>query len=222
MGLNEKKTVALLHTAAGIIAQLEPIIHELIPEIRATNILDERLLSLVRETGKMSSGVCRAVLSHVVSAEEMGASAVLVTCTSITECVDYLSRFVDIPVLRIEQPMIAEAVDSGERIGVVATLPSARDSIKKRLIEESRRRDKRIVIDEIKCEGAFDALLNGRMEEHDRCIVRSLERIEGKVDVVVLAQVSMERILSGREKPNLSVPILSCPRSGVEQLRRVL
>lgn len=222
MNPNERKMVVLLHTGAGVIAQLAPIAHELVPEIRITNILDETILSYIREMGRVNSIVCRAILSHAIYAEEMGASAVLVTCTSITRCVDYLTPFVDIPVMRIDQPMIAKAVESGVRIGVVATLPSARDSIKMTLIDESRKRNKKITIEEIECKGAFDALLDGKIEEHDRCVVRGLERVEGKVDVVVMSQVSMERILCSKEKPKLSVPILSCPRSGVAQLRDVL
>ena len=58
----------------------------------------------------------------IASAEEAGAYAGLVTCSSIGLAVELSRSFVQIPVFRVDQPRAERAVQLGSRIGVAATL----------------------------------------------------------------------------------------------------
>jgi hypothetical protein len=71
------------------------------------------------------------------------------------------------------------------------------------------------------CEDAFAAVLSGDAETHDRLLADSLLRLRTSVDVVVLAQASMARVV-----PNLPgnghAPILSSPELAVQRIRSLL
>jgi hypothetical protein len=71
------------------------------------------------------------------------------------------------------------------------------------------------------CEGAFDALLAGRTDEHDEIVSRSLRELAADVDLIVLAQVSMGRVV---DKPGsrFDVPVLTSPRLGMERVAELL
>ncbi len=66
---------------------------------------------------------------------------------------------------------------------------------------------------------AFDALIAGNAEEHDRLLKAEIEKAMGENDVVVLAQGSMARLVPSIEQ---RVPVLSSPRSSVEALKERL
>jgi hypothetical protein len=67
--------------------------------------------------------------------------------------------------------------------------------------------------------GAFDAVLAGDVATHDRLVRAKLAELSGRVDVVVLAQASMARVvvdtLGVDERRG---PILSSPRLGMERV----
>ncbi len=67
------------------------------------------------------------------------------------------------------------------------------------------------------CEGAFTALKAGDIEHHDELVKAGLRRIEPLVDVVILAQASMARVLAGSAARS-RVPILSSPRFAMKAL----
>jgi hypothetical protein len=58
------------------------------------------------------------------------------------------------------------------------------------------------------------------VDVHDQLVSEALKELAGKVDVVVLAQASMARVLSG--VTSNGTPILSSPRLAVERLRHDL
>jgi hypothetical protein len=68
-------------------------------------------------------------------------------------------------------------------------------------------------------EGAFAAVIGGDGATHDRLVGAALREMAKNVDVIVLAQASMARVVESlprAERP--TVPILSSPRLAVERL----
>ncbi|MFC1912455.1 hypothetical protein ACFLXG_04810 [Chloroflexota bacterium] len=60
-----------------------------------------------------------------------------------------------------------------------------------------------------------DALQRGDLETHDRTFQDRLNELMKKVDVVVLAQASIARVVAKIPEKERKVPILSSPRLGV-------
>jgi hypothetical protein len=69
------------------------------------------------------------------------------------------------------------------------------------------------------CEGAFDALMSGDAARHDAVVSAALRELSTRVDVIVLAQASMARVVEGLAEADRRVPILASPPIAVRHLR---
>jgi Asp/Glu/hydantoin racemase len=157
-----------------------------------------------------------------VAAESAGADFVLVTCSSIGPAVEVVATMVDIPVLRVDQPMADRAVSLGPRIGVTATLPTTlaptADLIERRAAAAGRQ----IQIKSRLCAGAFESLMNGDPARHDAMVAAALQELAAEVDVIVLAQASMARVADSLDESVRRTPILASPTIAIEHLATVL
>ena len=71
-------------------------------------------------------------------------------------------------------------------------------------------------------EPALPALLGGDTATHDRLVKQVTLELAQQVDVVVLAQASMARVLDVISQAKLRVPILSSPHLALAQVRSLL
>ncbi len=214
--------LAFLHTVAWLPQVFGALCTELMPEVEIYHIVDESLLREVIRTGNLTPRVCRAVTRYVISAQEAGANAVMVTCSSISPCVEVAQKLVSIPVLRVDEAMADRAVEMGRRIGVAATLSSTLTPTSALVQERARLMAKEVEIHSILCEGAFEAAAAGDVGKHDRIVREALQELAQKVDVIVLAQASMARVADQLDETEKIVPILSSPRLGVLRAKEVL
>ena len=72
------------------------------------------------------------------------------------------------------------------------------------------------------CEGAFQAVLSGDSTTHDKIVAEGILELMSQVDVIVLAQASMARVVSTLPADKVTVPVLSSPRLAIEHLASVL
>jgi Asp/Glu/hydantoin racemase len=178
-------------------------------------------LKILIKTGKLNTQVVRAVCSHVQSAQMAGADAVLLTCSSISPCAEAARFLVDIPVLKIDEPMAEQAVSLGRKIGVVATLPTTLEPTVRLIEQKAGNQHKTVTIATTLCEGAFQAVSNGDVGTHDDLVMKGIRGLIDSVDVIVLAQASMARLISFLGT-SPKVPILASPRSGIEKAREII
>ncbi len=216
------KTIALIHTAHVLIPIFQKLFHDVIPEVEVFNILDESLLRNTLRDGKLSETTRRRLVGYVHSAKEAGADAVMVTCSSIGPAVEAARAVVDVPVFRIDEAMADEAIAAGRRIGVAATLRSTLDPTVELLKTRAGSAGRRCEVVSCLCEGAFEAVSAGDAETHDRIVMSKLTELIGEVDVVVLAQASMARVVDAMPDESRRVPILSSPRPAVERAAEVI
>jgi Asp/Glu/hydantoin racemase len=121
-------------------------------------------------------------------------------------------------VLRVDEPMVRKAVGIGKRIGVIATLPSTLDPT----VALIRASGKSVEIMPLVVDGAFDAVISGDGAKHDALVGAALRDMARKVDVIVLAQASMARVVEALKPEEKPVPILSSPRLAIEHLATLL
>jgi hypothetical protein len=72
------------------------------------------------------------------------------------------------------------------------------------------------------CEGAFDALMSGDAATHDKMVAAALRELSSKVDVIVLAQASMARVVETLDPAERKVPILASPGIAIQHLATIL
>jgi Asp/Glu/hydantoin racemase len=154
------------------------------------------------------------------SAHEGGADAVMVTCSSIGPGVKVAREVYDFPVLRVDEPMAESAVNAGRRIGVAATLSTTLEPTIQLIQETAASRGRPVEIVPCLCRGAFEAVLAGDTEKHDRMVMESLVSLRDQADLIVLAQASMTRVLA-KLSPG-ATPILSSPELALHHVRRNL
>ncbi|WP_221028747.1 aspartate/glutamate racemase family protein [Actomonas aquatica] len=217
-----RKTLALVHTSATLVPIFQQLCRELLPEVETFNIVDDSLVRAIGQKGELTADITRRVGAYITSAEAGGADQVLVTCSSIGPAVEASAPFVSVPVLRVDQPMADLAVRTGKRIGVIATLPTTlaptADLVRRRAVQAGAT----IELTERLCVGAFEALMDGDASTHDRIVAEALQELAGAVDVILLAQASMARVVDGLAVEDRRVPILASPRLAVEHLATVL
>lgn len=214
--------LVLIHTLHPLIDTFKQLSDALLPGVWITHILDEPLLEQVRQRGELAAEDSERVLSHVLIAADIGADAVLVTCSTVSPCVDDIQPRVKIPVNKIDEAMMHQAVKVGTRIGVVATAETTLEPTRYLLQEEANHLNKSIEIKMTLVEGALPALLTGQGALHDRLVKEATLKLAESMDVIVLAQASMARVLSVISESERQVPVLSSPHLALEQLRPIL
>jgi hypothetical protein len=118
--------------------------------------------------------------------------------------------------------MADQAVQMGSRIGVVATLRTTLDPTADLIRRRAQAAGKDIELTSQLCEGAFEALMSGDAAAHDTTVAAALKTLSQQVDVIVLAQASMARVVDTLSAGDKRVPILASPGIAVDYLATVL
>jgi Asp/Glu/hydantoin racemase len=210
----------MIHTVPGIIPVLNDLVALHLPGWRSFNMLDESLLRNTIHEGALSRQTMRRVATHIWSAIDAGASAVLVSCSSLGAAVDAATPLCPVPLFRIDEGMAIEAIRRGKRIGVLATLATTLEPTSSLIQRHAHRMGREISLTSRLCEGAFDRLQAGDRAVHDAVIRETLTSLLGEADVIVLAQASMANAV--REMTDMPVPVLTSPELGVLHMSSAL
>lgn len=216
------RRVAVIHAVPPLVSMFHELTLELMPDVDVLHLADGGLLRELRASGSLTPQLGDRLASLARHAEAYGAEVIMFNCSSLSPLVEGVKASVKVPVFPVDEAMADLAVEMGQRIGVLATLSNTlgptSDLVRRRAALSGRE----VEVEAIVCEGAFDALGRGDAEAHDRIVLDGLRRLMERVDVVVLAQASMARVVGRLPKAELRVPVLTSPRPGVERLRDVL
>ena len=218
----QTKTLGLIHTSATLVPVFQQLSQELLPGVKTFNIVDDSLIKDVIARGELTAHTARRVVDYVGSAASAGADQILVTCSSIGAAVETAATLTSVPVLRVDQPMADQAVQTGSKIGVIATLPTTLAPTSDLVKRRAALAGKTITLTSLLCEGAFDALMSGDTSRHDTMVANALRELSAQVDVIVLAQASMARVVEGLPEADKRVPILASPPLAIRYLATVL
>ncbi len=218
----KKKILALVHTSATLVPVFAQLCKAKLPQVETFNIVDDSLVRAIGARGSLTADIARRVESYITSAEAGGADYILVTCSSIGPAVEASAPFSAVPVLRVDQPMADQAVQIGRRIGVIATLPTTLLPTADLVRRRAALAGKSIELTSRLCEGAFEALMAGDTAKHDSLVGAALRELSGEVDVIVLAQASMARVVDSLSESDRRVPILASPSIAIDYVATVI
>jgi Asp/Glu/hydantoin racemase len=217
----QQKTLALIHTSATLVPVFAALCNKFIPGVKIFNIADDSLIKNTIACGALTPDTARRVVGYARSAEEAGADYIMFTCSSIGRAVETAAGLVNVPVLRVDQPMAAMAVEKGNRIGIVATLSTTLNPTTDLVRRNALQVGKEIELFPHLCEGAFEALMAGDAETHDKLVGDALKAMSETVDVIVLAQASMARVVEANPSLAEKLPILASPPIAMEYLSKI-
>ena len=214
------KKMAIIHTSFVSVNDLAALCKEILPGVAVTNIVDDSLLPEVRENGGLTKNVTRRICAYAVEAQQMGCDAILNQCSSVGEAVDVARGLINIPYLKVDEPMARKAAAIGGRIAVIATVPTTLKPscglVEKAVAELGAKAE----VVPVYVDGAFDVLIKKGSEAHNAMLIDRVREEAKTASCVVLAQGSMLCLVP--LLTNMPVPVFTSPRLGVEQMKAVL
>jgi Asp/Glu/hydantoin racemase len=217
-----RKTLALIHTSATLVPVFQQLCKAQLPNVDTFNIVDDSLVRAIGAKGALTADIARRVEAYITSAEAGGADYILVTCSSIGPAVEASAPFCAVPVLRVDQPLADAAIAAGRRIGVIATLPTTLNPTSDLVRRRALIAGKTIELTARLVTGAFEALMAGDAATHDTLVTAALRELSGEVDVILLAQASMARVVDTLPEADRRVPIFASPPTAIAHLATVL
>ena len=210
-------TISAVYTAPAIVDDVTAAFEELYPEGRIINIIDGGLIKDIIKAGKVTDASARRLLNCYSSAVDAGVDLILNTCSSVGDIVEHAQCFISVPIIKIDAPMVRLAIEKGERIAVLATLPTTLSPTVRLVESEAAQRGRKIQVVEGLAEGAYEALVSGNRAEHNRILLETAKRVADESDVIVLAQGSMAR-MEDEIYEMTNKPVLSSIRSGLKAI----
>lgn len=203
------KRIAFIHTVGFLIEDFRARMRAEMPTADCFHILNESLLQdLLR--GAPQPLVYRRVIDQIVLAADAQPDLIVVTCSSTSPAVDIARRIVPQPILKIDDPMAAQAARSGPRIGLLCTAASTVEPSSALLHSHAAEQGRDITIKTVLRPEAYQALVAGDRARHDAILYQAASEISNEVDVLVLAQASLAH-LRDRLAAELGCPVLASP-----------
>ena len=206
--------IALIHALAHSIAPVNAELDRAWPGCVRMNLLDDSLSSDLAASG---NGLYDAMTARFIALADyavgIGVRGILFTCSAFGGCIDAVARrHQNIPVLKPNEAMIADAVRIGRRIGLVGSFAPTLGSMPAEFPPN-------VTVLPVLADDALDALTLGDARLHDRLVVQAAQRVATQgCDVVALAQFSLARAASLVEHA-IRVPVLTTVGSAVRLLR---
>ena len=213
--------LAIIHTTPATIEPLKALATEMIPDCTVINFVDDSILPQLAENGGNVDEVTGRLVQYARHAQEVEADAILEACSSVGEAVVHMQAAVDVPIVRIDDAMAEEAVRKGQRLGVAATLKTTLQPTLRLIQQKADIAGKEIELEPILVSEAYQRLMAGDREGHDELLASALLELVRSVDVVVLAQASMARVLP-RLPQHLQEKFLTSPRLGMARVAATL
>lgn len=211
------KTLGLIHTSVALVAVFQELCERFLPGVNIFNIVDDSLIKSVVEFDSLNMLTARRVIAHIGSAADAGADHILVTCNAIGSAVEIAATFTNVPVLRVDQPMVDIAIKTGNRVCVLATLPVALGPTTELLKRRAAEAGHCVELTSKLFPEAFTALKAGNIELHNDIIACAIKELSSQVDVIVLAQASMAPVADLLKNESV-VPIIASPTIAIQYL----
>ncbi|MDP2263283.1 MAG: aspartate/glutamate racemase family protein [Hydrogenophaga sp.] len=213
--------LALIHALAQSVAPINEALARDWPQALRMNLLDDSLsadLARAAAAGadRLDAAMHQRFETLAAYAEGTGAQAILFTCSAFGPCIDAVAaRRPHLPVLKPNEAMVAEAVATGARVGLVASFAPTLASMPAEFPPGTE-------LCTALADGALAALERGDTAGHDERAVEAARTLVAQgCTVIALAQFSLARARVAVEQA-LGLPVLTTPDSAVRLLRRRL
>ena len=117
------KKITIIHTTLATASTIPSMIRQMYGEaFEIVNVMDDSLLNEIKAKGKMSKEIIERFLQYVIIAKNNGSDGVLLACSSIGERADISRKVLNIPLLKIDEPMADLAVEKGKEFSFLEQL----------------------------------------------------------------------------------------------------
>ena len=213
--------IGVIHATCAAVEPLNEAAKRMGDDITLLNFVNENLLLRANLVGGADKYGLRSFARVFFEAADAGVDGIIVACTVYTPFVELVRKFVDVPVIGIDNPMLVSAVNQGTKIGIVATTAASGPSAQKQMEEIAAVLGKTVDFEiEIVTE-AMKALKSENVELHNRYVYDAGKRLkDAGCDVIVIAQISTACAAEGMA--DLNVPVLTSPAEGIKKILEMI
>ena len=212
--------VVLIHAVPMAIEPIKCAFDELWPEPEIVNLFDDSLSIDRAKSNVLTTDMEKRFSDLGNYAESIGANGILFTCSAFGPAIDKVANNLTIPVLKPNEAMFEQALNTGYRIGMLATFEQSIASMSREFCEMRNSLSATGSLDTKLVEGAMEFLRQGDQAKHNELIAKTAATFKHH-DVLMLAQFSMVSAKLSVSK-ELKVPVLTAPEAAVKKLRGIL
>lgn len=189
-------------------------------EAETVNILDDSLSVDLQQAGSQTPEIVRRIIDLARYGRDIGAGAVLFTCSAFGEAIEQAKATVDLPMLKPNEAMFEEAMTAGTRMGLLATFGPSIPSLEAEFYAMARRHGKTVTLKSVLVPEAMQHLSAGDVTAHNRLLAAAAAQLKD-CDAVMLAQFSTSLAVEEVRRV-LGVRVLTSPHSAVSKLKSIL
>jgi hypothetical protein len=207
-----KYDISFIHTGQVHIEKFAALAQELASQLIINHVVDESLLIHAQKFG-VDEKLKANLTSHLIALSKVS-KVIVVTCSSIGGIAENIGLLNGCHIQRIDQAMSDFAVQNGHNILVAAAVESTLEPTGKLLEDSMFSAGTTPKITFLYIEKVWDYFIAGQMDKYYQEIGNVLISKEENYDLIVLSQASMSGV---ENNINLSIPIVSSPRLGVQR-----
>ena len=211
--------VVMIHALAESIPPVKLAFKEEFPEAEVINLLDEGLL--IDFPGSITPSLRRRMSGLICYCQDQGADAIGLACSVYAPVVDSARDLVDVPLVSSYGPVMAEAVASGPRVGVIATNEATMWDSEYYLNLAARETGREIKVKQRLAADLIQVLRESGHRAFEERLEQETLTLSTEADVVLLSQFSFATALERLQEVS-PVPVLSAPHSSARTLKKLL
>jgi len=200
--------VALIHATTTAVQPIARAFNEIAPEVELLHFMDTGLLSMIQSNGGLSSTIINRFSRLLNIAGESNVKCIQLTCSAFNEVTTILQPLYDVKLFRSDEAMLDEALKYN-KIGLVSTVKETPIALTSYL----KRKKPNIEVEFLANPEAIQLLFKGEVEKHDQLVKEMIERLENRVETIILSQYSMAHL----QNTACKVPILSGPKASAQR-----
>ena len=209
--------IVLLHATPVAMAPIHSAFTDLWPEAELVNLLDDGLTIDRAKTPALTAELTDRFVRLGEYARDMQAAAILVTCSAFGPAIDRLAAELPIPVLKPNEAMFREALNSGKNIGMLATFGPAVETMTAEFEEFVAQAGSEARLTTVLVADAIDLLRKGDRESHNRLVAERAHEL-AHCDVIMLAHFSTSNAAEA-VRSRVSIPVLTAPHAAVSLIK---
>lgn len=218
--MNKTIRIASIHATPVSIEPIQDTFRQYWPEVQTTNLLDDSLSIDLEDAGRITEDITRRIVSLADYSFRSGADGILFCCSAFGLAIDEAKRALPIPVLKPNEAMFEEALQLGDKIGMLATFGPSVPSMEDEFMALANFLGKDVFLKTILQEEALKYLQEGDIENHNNQLQEGAMNFSG-FDAVMLAQFSTSIAYKSIAEAN-DYHVLTSPKSAVLKLKSAI
>ena len=212
--------IVLIHATPVAIDPILSVFQQEWPRAEPVNILDDSLSKDLESAGSLTPAISRRIVSMARYGSDIGAAAILFTCSAFGRAIDAAKKAVSIPVLKPNEAMFDDALLAGDRLGLLATFGPSVASMESEFYDLARRRNSTAGLESLLVPDAMAALVKGDAKSHNRLLAEAAPQL-ANCDAIMLAHFSTFRALTDVQRA-VGCRVMTSPHSAVAKLKKMI